>query len=98
MAELLPTRRRMRLPDYDYAAVGGYFVTLCIHGRHNVFGRVENGVMLLNSAGEMVQDVLCELNGHFEGGYLDRYVVMPNHVHFIWVNRCGGVNLSAAAE
>lgn len=98
MAELWPTRRGMRLPNYDYAAVGGYFVTLCIQGRHNIFGRVEDGVMLLNRAGEMVRDVLCELSGHFEGGYLDKYVVMPNHIHFIWVNRCGGVGLSEVVQ
>lgn len=53
MAGLLSIRRGMRLPDYDYVAVGGCFVTMYIHGRHNIFGKVENGVMLLNGAGTM---------------------------------------------
>jgi hypothetical protein len=31
-------RRSIRLPRYDYASAGWYFVTMCCHGRQHLFG------------------------------------------------------------
>jgi REP element-mobilizing transposase RayT len=44
-----------RLPEYDYSRGGYYFVTICTNKRENLFGRIENGVMKLNEAGDIVE-------------------------------------------
>jgi putative transposase len=42
----LHNRTSPRLPDYDYAHPGAYFVTACVQGRRCVLGRLEKAAML----------------------------------------------------
>jgi hypothetical protein len=35
-----PRRHSIRLPGYDYAHPGAYFVTICTKGGENVFGEI----------------------------------------------------------
>ncbi len=74
-------RRSIRLPGYDYASAGGYFVTICAQDRECLFGEVVDGEMRLNDAGRMVEAVWESLPERFPGLVLDILVVMPNHVH-----------------
>ena len=83
----------MRLQYYDYSQPGCYFVTICVQNRRNLLGKVSDGMMLLNEAGRMVDEVLNELEARYAGGNLAEYVVMPNHLHFIWINRQPRVDL-----
>ncbi len=41
-------RRSIRLKGYDYAQAGLYFITLCCQNRACLFGKIENGRMILN--------------------------------------------------
>ena len=52
----VPVRRSIRLPDFDYATPGAYFVTICAHERACLFGDVVGGVVRLNDYGEMVRE------------------------------------------
>jgi REP element-mobilizing transposase RayT len=72
-----------RLPEYDYSRGGYYFVTICTNKRENLFGRIENGVMKLNEAGDIVEKWLVKLNEHFPYVANDYYSIMPNHLHII---------------
>jgi hypothetical protein len=36
-------RRSIRLPGFDYAEAGAYFITICTHGRECLFGQVIDG-------------------------------------------------------
>jgi putative transposase len=78
-------RRSIRLPAYDYAQPGAYFVTICSQNRECLFGDVINGEMILNQRGEMVERTWRELAEHYSGVEVDAFVVMPNHVHGIIV-------------
>ena len=78
-------RRSIRLRGYDYSQAGAYFVTVCVQGRHCLFGGVVNGEMRLNDAGRMAQTVWEGLPDRFPSIELDAFVVMPNHVHGIIV-------------
>lgn len=40
MKEMLPTRKNPRLPRYDYAQAGYYFVTICTQDRKQTLGEV----------------------------------------------------------
>ena len=76
-------RRSIRLPGYDYASAGWYFVTICCHKRQNLFGEIRQGEMALNAAGEMVEECWFNIPKHFPNTVLHEFVVMPNHFHAI---------------
>ncbi len=76
-------RRSIRLPAYDYAQPGAYFVTVCTQDRQPVLGEVIGGEMVLSDPGQMVQAIWREMPQHYPGVEVDAFVVMPNHVHGI---------------
>ena len=79
----LHRRRSVRLPGYDYAQAGAYFVTVCTQDRACLFGAIVDGEMRPNDAGAMVRTVWDGLPTHYPGVERDAFVVMPNHVHGI---------------
>ena len=38
-----PSRKRIRLPEYDYSSPGAYFVTVCTHDRRCILSRIAVG-------------------------------------------------------
>jgi REP element-mobilizing transposase RayT len=81
-------RRSIRLPQYDYGDTGAYFVTICTHERVCLFGQVDTyeGAMTLNALGRVVWDEWENTVILRDYVTLDRFVVMPNHVHgMIWI-------------
>ena len=74
-------RTRMRLQSYDYSTPGTYFVTIVTQNRRCLFGEIESDEMHPNDAGEMVGATLEQLPKRFQSMGLDRFVVMPNHIH-----------------
>ena len=76
-----PRRKSMRLEGYDYTEEGAYFVTVVTQGREMLFGRVENGEMVLNAFGRIVEDTWKDLIRHNSGIVLEEFMVMPNHFH-----------------
>lgn len=78
-------RRSVRLPEYDYAGPGAYFVTICTHERRVLFGAMVDREMRLSPPGEIVLDCWNAIPDHFAHVALDAFVVMPNHVHGILI-------------
>lgn len=78
-----PHRRSIRLKGDDYAQLGAYFVTLCIHNHECLLGAGGNAQMQPNDAGRMVERWWQELNRKFPTVRTDAFVVMPNHFHGI---------------
>ncbi len=76
-------RRSIRLKGYDYSRAGLYFVTICTRDRLCLFGKIQNGKMILNDAGTMIERQWQELINHFEKNKLHEFIVMPNHFHGI---------------
>lgn len=79
-------RRSIRLYGYDYSGSGLYFVTLCCQDRARLFGHIENGIMMLNDAGRMVEEWYFKLESKYPDKKCHEMVVMPNHMHFILEN------------
>ena len=72
-------RRSLRLPTYNYASSGAYFITICTVQHHPLFEIAE----LRN----ILEEQWLALPQRFAGVTLDAFVVMPNHVHFIvWLD------------
>src|SRR5687767_6019043 len=78
-------RRSIRLKDYDYSQKGAYYVTINAQNRECWFGDIVNREMVLNEAGEMIDQQWNALPKMFLNIELDLYQIMPNHFHGIIV-------------
>jgi putative transposase len=76
-------RRSIRLPGYDYAQSGAYFITIVTYQRVCLFGKIVSGEMQLSPLGQIANDHWCAIPEHFPHTELGAYVVMPNHLHGI---------------
>ena len=74
-----------RLCGWDYASRGWYFVTLCTKDKRCFLGRAVDGQIVLSDAGSIAEAEIKAIPTHYENVIIDRYVVMPNHVHAIVV-------------
>jgi len=75
--------RSIRLKGYDYSQAGLYFITICTQNRLCLFGEIENGEMILNDPGIMIEHQWQELIYCFDNIKLHEFIVMPNHFHGI---------------
>ncbi len=89
-----PTRKRLRLPFYDYGQPGTTFVTACLLPRVPILGRVEGDSVVLTRLGAIVEEELVAAAGRFDEAGLDTYVVMPDHVHALIVVWRAGTSVS----
>jgi putative transposase len=83
-------RRSIRLREYPYTQVGAYFLTMCTFNKAPLFGKLQDGKMLLSPLGFIVEDCWTEIPNHFARAELDLYVMMPNHFHGIVVQESPG--------
>jgi REP element-mobilizing transposase RayT len=77
----LKARKTNRLKNHDYSKSGLYFITICTKDKEEFFGKIIDQKMVLNEFGEMAQKCWLEIPNHFPNAKLDRFVIMPNHVH-----------------
>ena len=68
---------------WNYANEGQYFITINSKDFKHIFGKIENGEMILNDAGKIVAQCWNDLPKHYPNIILDEFCIMPNHVHFI---------------
>jgi len=72
-----------RLKGYDYSSNGAYFITICTKNRKHFFGEIVDGEMVLNKIGVIVWDEWLISEKIRKNIILDKFVVMPNHIHGI---------------
>ena len=75
----MDTRKAVRLSEYDYATPGAYFVTICTKGRAPILSRVvgDDAHIVPSDYGQVVERYIRSIPG------IDKYVIMPNHIHMI---------------
>ena len=83
----LPKRKRVRLKNFDYSTPGAYFVTVCTHNRNctlsHIVGAIhESPEIQLTEYGKIV-DRLINAIPRQSLATIDRYVIMPNHIHLV---------------
>jgi putative transposase len=75
-----------RLPNWDYASAGMYFITICTKDKIHFFGECVNGKMQISTIGLIVQGCWYDIPNHTSANIiLDEFVVMPNHIHGILI-------------
>ena len=79
----LPIRKPTRLKNYDYSTPGMYFVTVCVDKKAHLLGKIKNNCMNLSSVGEVVNQEILNIESHYENVSVEKYVIMPNHIHLI---------------
>ena len=85
----LPKRKSTRLKGYDYSANGAYFITICTHNRKCILSEiVGDGVLdvpqnVLTKCGEISDKYINQLNEFYDYISVEKYIIMPNHIHFI---------------
>ena len=78
-------RRQIRLKNYNYSENGAYFITICTYEKKCIFGYVKDEKMHLSGYGIIANE---EIENTIKirqkcGVKINKYVVMPNHVHLI---------------
>lgn len=74
-----------RLQQWDYRWAGAYFITICTKHRQHIFGKIENGKMILSNVGILANVFWYEIKNHHNNVELGEFVVMPNHIHGILI-------------
>ena len=84
-----PERKHNRIEDYDYSTPGAYFITVCTANRAKVFwNRVGADIIRpqnvpLSPIGKIVEQGILQMADHYENVTVDKYCVMPDHIHLI---------------
>ena len=101
-------RKHPRLKNFDYSANGAYFITVCVQNRQSllstIVGRDDPGAppcVMLTDIGKVVDKYICSISSAYECVTIDKYVVMPNHIHLlltIGVQRRAGSSRPTDAE
>ena len=81
-------RKSNRLGYYDYGQKGSYFVTLCTHSRLPLFKMesiVGNGLRAVPPPPQnvIIRKWIRETQNKFSNITIDKYVIMPDHLHLI---------------
>ena len=88
-ADRFHNRKNPRLTQYDYSTPNYYFITICSWDKTCIFGSCSQ----LNSLGTIAQQLMQEIPVHFPNVKVDKFVIMPNHIHAILILD-GQTNLS----
>ncbi len=86
----LPKRKHPRLKEYDYSQNGCFFITFCIKHREHLLNTINVGRdalipqhTALTSIGAIVNTHIQNINSVYDNVLVDKYVIMPNHVHML---------------
>jgi putative transposase len=92
-------RGSSRLPKYDYASAGTYFVTVCARDMECLFGSIGiDGNAVLTECGQIVETCWLAIPEHFSSVTLDTWITMPNHLHGILIVRAAADKGDACVE
>ena len=86
---VLPKRKQIRIKDYDYSTPGAYFITVCTDNREKIFWSDRRGELCspanvpLSDIGMIVDNEIKKLNSVYDAVRVDKYCIMPDHIHFI---------------
>ena len=81
-------RKSPRLYGYDYTQRGAYFVTICTNNKKQIFWNnyISNPIdypqIQLSNLGKIADETVQTITEKYNVS-IDKYVIMPNHIHMI---------------
>lgn len=84
-----PQRKPNRLAGFDYSTPRAYFVTICVKDKQCLLGTIVGAAIsrppsnTLTQAGRIVDAAIRSISSHYPSVSVEKYVVMPNHVHIL---------------
>ena len=87
----LPKRKTVRLQGYDYNTPGYYFITVCTEDKKPMLCKIvgtglpDGPQVVLSAYGKIADKQLQTMRGFYSDVRVDKYVIMPNHIHLILV-------------
>ena len=87
----LPRRKHPRLKEYDYSKNGYYYITISTENNQPLLSRVGRGLapaasgmeVCLYTNGIIAEEQLLSLENRYDYLKIDKYVIMPTHIHAI---------------
>lgn len=81
----LPKRKPIRILAYDYSSSGAYFITVCVHDRKPILWNVGAATCRpnLSKIGSVVEKAILQIPIHYPMISVDKYCIMPDHIHMI---------------
>lgn len=81
-------RKKIRLKEYDYSNSGYYFITICTEQKKKIFCNIVGqglapAKIKLSPLGKIADNQIKDLPKRFTNITVDKYVIMPNHIHAI---------------
>ncbi len=85
MPDKFSTRKQMRLQNFDYTQNGYYFITICTYHKKCILCDIvgDDAHIVPKPYGIIVDKYIKNIHG------IDKYVIMPNHIHLIIKNDNG---------
>lgn len=100
----METRKHNRLKKYDYSRNGYYFITICTEEKRKILCDISVGascarpITILSEIGKVVDENIGILNDIYETVRVDKYVIMPNHIHLVIAIQNGRAQLAPTAS
>ena len=83
-----PLRKQNRLQNWNYSSPAAYFVTRCTQNRTPFLSEIlvgaESPGPRLTKYGRITDDVIRQISDKYPMVQREKYVIMPNHIHFIF--------------
>ena len=101
--KIFPKRKRTRLKSFDYSASGVYFVTICTQDKQCILSKIVGqglapAVIELSPHGKTAEKYILQLEQRYRQIKIEKYVIMPNHIHMLISIDNSKVHLTAGAS
>lgn len=98
----MPERKKNRLENYDYSQNGAYFITICTKDRKKILSEIVGAdtirpcKIILSQYEKIVDEAINNIANIYENISVNKYVIMPDHVHILLqITNNGGRMVSA---
>ena len=102
----LITRKPNRLCEFDYSGIGVYFITVCTKDKQCILWNttpvgadiIRRNSSKLSEYGKIVYNAILNINKHYDYVTVEKFVIMPNHIHLLLMIDSSGRMVSAPTK
>lgn len=85
-----PQRKNLRLRGFDYSSNNCYLVTVCVKNKKPLLSDIVGDdahivpkKIILKPYGKISEKHILRINTMYQNAYVEKYVIMPNHIHML---------------